>query len=124
MLSRCAPFTNRVQYAEGVLGTPVGVYALVESLCGRVVRVELTHPDEQIYTDHDGREAKATSQNIREIVDNYFLLYPGRVVKRVRVVVTAAGMEVGEDIQCPPLNPELIATVARKLLKGMYASRH
>jgi len=111
-----------MQHAEGVLGAPIRVWAIAESISDERVRVDLVGQDTQIYTDWNGSAKVVHGCDIKEIVSNYHKFYPEQ---RLRVITLFAG--VGERVvtgavNCSPLNPELLSTVTRKLIRELYGA--
>ena len=120
MLSKCAPFTSRKQFAEGILGVPISVFAVILTTTSEIITVELTETDTQSYTTAKGIVTILHSQNISDLFQNFRSLFPGLSIRAIEVHVETPSKKLSSAIPCPPLNPEMVATTARRLIKELY----
>ena len=120
MLSKCGPFSNAIEFTESKLGSPVTMYGEIESSTGAIVHVTFSGKDAQVYTGPDEIAHEITAGNIRELLVGYCLHYPSAKIVSITIHAESADKAVYETVPCTPINPELISTVARKLLKELY----
>lgn len=121
MLTKCGPFSHALEAASEAQRAQLEVYALVTDSTGEVVTINLVSTDSQKVTTADGKVTEIHGRNIAEIIKVYFELFPGRrpLLALVRVV-TPTGIKE-QELNLALLNPELIATVAKRLLRECHA---
>jgi len=118
MLTSCAPFTRLHEAAARKRGE-VAVWGIVRDTTGKEVIISLQGRDTQIVTDWEGHSYQINGTNITQIVENYWRLFPSLVPVEVEIHVQTPTIDRMEIVNLMPMNPELIATAAKRLLRGI-----
>lgn len=122
MLSACRPFSHAVEFASRG-GESVLVQGIVTAVTGEETKFIVSNDDTQAITDTTGSETIIHGRNISEIVDAYYVMFPWLIPERLELTIRS-GDDVRQDV-CPliPMNRELIATKAKRLLRSIANDR-
>jgi hypothetical protein len=115
MLTSCAPFTRLYEVASK--HGSVEVWSVIRDTTGKEVIISIVGRDTQLVTDWEGRSYRIAGTNISQIVENYGRLFPALVPAEVVIHVKTPKGDRSERVGLIPMNPELIATTAKRLLR-------
>lgn len=119
MLSKCLPFSTALQAAEQRLGAPIRVFCHIHSRDRELGNLYLSGQDSQRVILHDGRMFVMHASNIREMFFG-FVERVDEAVVRIHLVLLSNGIRIAEtDITSNPMNPELIATATKRMLRNI-----
>lgn len=116
MLSNCAPFSRAVADASKGASKHT-LRGIVTAISGEQVVFNLDGVDIQSVTDWAGNSHKASGKNIKEIVSVYFSLFPSLRPATLELVFVIGDQTHSSTVNLINLNPELIATAAKRLLR-------
>lgn len=123
MLSKCPQVRVLCTLATEKLGEPLSVIGTFYSSSEKLGTMTLTGTDTQKISLVSGDTSFAQARDINELISAFQKAVPGIFLFTLNLQITTPHAQRMELISCAPMNPELIATAAKRMLRSMLLDK-